>query len=696
MRIIINRIGLILLGLFFITLNFECCKAQNTKLDSLQNLLKIHSKKDTVRVNLLNEIAEKYYATNLDVSLKFATEAIELANVNNYQIGKAKGLRLKGICYLVRGDYGNSLNNFKKSLSNYKKLDNSKGIADVLNNIGSLYYYRQDSLPLAAVFYNEAMRIYSTLNDSIRVVGTLTNIGNIHWVKGNYFKALDNYQQALKYTEQMGVEDQVARNLGNMGLIYTRLGDYAKSKEYFERSMKINEKLGDNRGLISNYRDIGGVYEKLGKDSLVLKFYRKALDLCEELGNTKNKAYTLVSLGTIYQKLRHFDLAKKKTEEALSIGQQIGDKWVIGSAYLSLASIYYDLEDYDNALSYLLKGKKNADKRGQLNQQSDACVLLAKIYSKRKNYKKAYEYHIQYKTLSDSVFNESNVKELTNLENQYDFEKEKQAIALEQEKKDAIQREELYRQREMRNAFIIGFIFVLFSVIIISYYYRKTKKANHQLSKQNFIITKQKEEKDWLLKEIHHRVKNNLQIISSLFNLQKRTTQHEEVKSALVDGLSRVKSVALIHQLLYQTEDVINVNFNDFVGKLLEHIKSSFDSHTRMEQHINIDADVKFHIDTTVPLGLIITELITNAYKYAFDKEEACYLKISLSKQEENRYCLTLSDNGEGMPEGFDVKDSKTLGLKMVRTLSAQLKGRVDYEYDNGAKFVLLFSTNNH
>lgn len=207
----------------------------------------------------------------------------------------------------------------------------------------------------------------------------------------------------------------------------------------------------------------------------------------------------------------------------------------------------------------------------------------------------------------------------------------------------------------------------------------------------NSELKKQNEEKELLLKEIHHRVKNNLQIVSSLLNLQSNSIDNEFAVTAIKEGQSRIKSMALLHQKLYQNSaDYVKLDFNSYVSDLVESIDKA---NKNKEQIVKINIEVKniyFDIDTAVPLGLIINELCTNCYKYAF--KNGGVLLVAIEETASNNYKLTIKDSGLGLPNNINIENSKTLGLKLVTMLTKQLRGKLEYYFDNGAIFILSFT----
>lgn len=198
-------------------------------------------------------------------------------------------------------------------------------------------------------------------------------------------------------------------------------------------------------------------------------------------------------------------------------------------------------------------------------------------------------------------------------------------------------------------------------------------------------------EKEVLLKEIHHRVKNNLQIISSLLNLQSRYIKDENALGAFNESQNRIKSMALIHEKLYQSEDLTKIDFAEYIKSLTFHLFRSYSVNPgTVELSINF-GDVLFDIDTSIPCGLIINELVSNSLKYAFADGRKGKISIDLQLDGE-KYVLVISDNGVGFPEGLDFQNTGTLGLRLVNILVNQINGVITLDKSEGTSFKIVFT----
>jgi len=198
------------------------------------------------------------------------------------------------------------------------------------------------------------------------------------------------------------------------------------------------------------------------------------------------------------------------------------------------------------------------------------------------------------------------------------------------------------------------------------------------------------EEKEVLLREIHHRVKNNLQIISSLMSLQSEYTREPETLKMFQESKNRIRSMALIHEKLYQSEDMAHIDFGEYLKSMVNMLSTFYrEKRDRVTVSLNCD-NVHLEIDTAISVGLIVNELVSNGFKHAFPGEKTGEIKINLSKDQQN-YLLEVADDGVGIPEGMDFKNTESLGLQIVQTLTLQLKGSLGVENIKGTKFKLVF-----
>lgn len=212
---------------------------------------------------------------------------------------------------------------------------------------------------------------------------------------------------------------------------------------------------------------------------------------------------------------------------------------------------------------------------------------------------------------------------------------------------------------------------------------------------ENTIETSLKQ-KDMLLKEIHHRVKNNLQIISSLIKLQSAHVKDKEIHSLFAESQNRIKTMALIHEKLYRSTDISVIEFYDYIKNLVHSLYSSYGISIDRVKPVIEFRSVYLDIDTAIPCGLIINELISNCLKYAYPDLRKGVISIDLKELNESDYVLIISDDGIGIPASVDFVNTNSLGLKLVKILSEQLGGTVELIRDNGTEFRISFKRSNY
>lgn len=197
-------------------------------------------------------------------------------------------------------------------------------------------------------------------------------------------------------------------------------------------------------------------------------------------------------------------------------------------------------------------------------------------------------------------------------------------------------------------------------------------------------------EKEVLLKEVHHRVKNNLQVISSLLNLQSAYFKDKQVKEFFLETQNRIHSMALVHEKFYQTEDLAHIDYRSYIQNLINHLSSSYSTGKTIVHFDIAIEDIVLNIDTAIQTGLIINELVSNSLKYAFNRRKEGKIRISF-RADEDYFILQVSDNGIGLPKGLASDKLNTLGLQLVEALVSQLEGKMDVKSEKGAFYTLTF-----
>lgn len=244
---------------------------------------------------------------------------------------------------------------------------------------------------------------------------------------------------------------------------------------------------------------------------------------------------------------------------------------------------------------------------------------------------------------------------------------------------------------ESKNLFsllcIMFMIFILGGIIA-----KHLSKVHHNLYRSKKELLLKINEKETLLKEIHHRVKNNLQTISSLLSLQSNNIEDKETKSLIKSSQNRVISMAMIHEMLYMRENLSTIDYKSYLIELCEYlIRSIKGQESNVKLNIDIP-DIRLGINTAIPLGLLINEIITNALKYGIPGDDTGIIHIDLKRENKSDYTLKIGDNGIGFPDQVNHKNIKSLGLKLINNLTRQLKGTVVRDFSiKGTNYIICF-----
>ncbi|MGB5173006.1 MAG: sensor histidine kinase [Eudoraea sp.] len=240
---------------------------------------------------------------------------------------------------------------------------------------------------------------------------------------------------------------------------------------------------------------------------------------------------------------------------------------------------------------------------------------------------------------------------------------------------------------------IFSFISVLFAVYLLGGVLGKNLlKLHTDLFKAKVLVDERVKEKETLLQEVHHRVKNNLQTVSSLLSLQSRGIEDQKVKNLIKSSQNRVISMAMVHEMLYMRDDLSKIEYKSYVEDLSGYlVKSVKGADSKVQVNINIP-QIELGIDTAIPLGLLINEALTNALKYGIQDNDEGVIHIELKKIAEKNYILNIGDNGVGFPEEVNFKNSRSLGLKLIHNLARQLKGTIKRDLTKkGTNYIINF-----
>ena len=428
-----------------------------------------------------------------------------------------------------------------------------------------------------------------------------------------------------------------------------------------------------------------------------LENYNEALKISLKNYNTilsKNKTHIwqynliLYNISNSYFHLKQYDAAEYYIKKVIDKKNTIVEKKI--DCFILLSKICLDSNKKELAQSYINTALIFRDSLYPTYPKIELYGEVAKIEERLGNFEKALFYHKKKTELEIDNLTKLNNEKVFELQTDFDVAlKDKNIAVLVQEKKSNL-KEKIKQSKDLlfvSVALVFAFLFLLFYVKN----YKAVKTKNLVIENEKILVNKSLLEKETLLKEIHHRVKNNLQLVMSLLNIQAQK-ENQDVEGFLAVSKSRILSMALIHENLYQSENLNAVNFKEYIYNLTGIIINAYEiENTKIRLAIEME-EVYFDIQTAIPLGLIINELVSNAYKHAFVAKSSGCITIQLISKG-GHYELSIRDNGVGIIQKNNAK--KTLGLQLVEELVFQIDGKLLVENNNGMQYSIDFQTTN-
>ncbi|MEM9361431.1 MAG: tetratricopeptide repeat protein [Bacteroidota bacterium] len=612
---------------------------------------------------------------------------------------RAKGHYLLAYFHRIKYEYLVSAKNYDIAAKLYQSAGNTKEHLASLLELGKAYHFADShakSLEIFRKYNHEAIRAGDSLHiaDSFLVIGT--ELGHLDSLESK----LVAYRKALIIYDNLNDERSKARLINNMAGVYSSLKEYENSREYYERYLETLRRFPESELELSyGLNNLGNTYIKLNDYEKAKSSLNEALEIKRRLNVRPSIANTLNILGLLYTELGAFNKSIEYLEEALSIGQEVDSKDLIYSAEAKLGLAHLKLGNLKKSEEYLLNVLITFDSAPK--DTDDILVLesLSELYQKKGEYQKALQFYQRARFLNDSIQNLERLANINKLKTE--FEVKEQELEISKLKSDKLLQEaEIDKKKREQTVFIttiiIGCLIILFLYMAFASRKKKNEQLlkarqaledkNAQLNENKVQLTLSNQEKEVLLKEVHHRVKNNLQIANSLLSIQARQSNKiGDINEFLYNSQNRLQSIALIHETLYASQNLAEVQVGDYLDKLSDYM---IEVGIQDTDEISIEkdfGDYGLDIQRVVPLGLIFSELLMNALKHAFSDNKG---KLHLSFQrKEDSYVLQVIDNGTG----FQEKNGKSLGLELVHLLTEQLLGTIALKNEKGTRAELEF-----
>jgi two-component sensor histidine kinase len=665
---------------------------------------------------------------DLDSANRYIGEAMQLTSGD-------KDSRWRNECQLLLGDYYHKSGRLRESKDAFLRLvasgqreGNQEIVARAWERLGRV---KENGDSLNLVFLNNALSLYKELPSREKEIELLWDLANLH-VRSNIPLAEKDFERVLLLEQTTGFRHTLYAQYMLAYAAGMKTG-YLEEMNYCQAALENLQWSGISFLKPTFFTRMGAVYLSVNKTEEALSWFQRALDLRTKethffwyksllflggqlvalgrAGEALSKTQAVISefppltpwekmeinsiLGGSFQMLNKPESADKYYRVILDLSNKYPNlDGQFSSNYFGIAAFYVSRGNPKMAKVFLDKGVA-AGERNIMTLMYEANMLY-QLDSLKGDYRAALEDHIRYKNLFDSNTNIGQRNKLQELEVKFDAQKKDQDIKYLRQQQAAQQLES--RQNKLLRNILIA-IAGLFLIIIGLLFgrYRLKQRTNKRLEAQQQAINDQNlalrhlvKEKEWLVKEIHHRVKNNFQTVMGLLGTQCGYLNSEPAINAIRDSQQRIQAMSLIHQRLYQTENLSAVSMPEYVHELVDFLRESFSIGPLVRFRLEIEP-ILLDLEHCIPLGLILNEAITNSFKYAFLHSREGIISISFCQTTPKHFELIIKDNGAGLPPGFEGSKASSMGMNLMHGLCREISATISMTSHPGTQISIGF-----
>jgi two-component system, sensor histidine kinase PdtaS len=574
--------------------------------------------------------------------------------------------------------------------------------------IGSIYE-DHNKLKEAKKAYAEALALAEIHLESDDKLTIYTDWAIIHKKLGQYAVAREYHLRTVEQAEKTSNWERAEDGYHGLGILYTMIGEFEQSVKYYLESVKVAEKWEHQEGVVFTHQNISNTYLKAKNYDMALRNIEETYQMALRLGDSLRLANVLRVYGNIKTAVKDYDDALVKHEAAKSIFESQGNEECLAETYLSIGDIYFQLKNYAQAEYYFSECTARAEflpnytraecfnKYGNLFQIQSKIpeaimafqeslnitnalgfneiarenhLALANIYEEKNQPDSAYTYLKLADKLGVVLFQEKKQRGLAEVQFKFDVEKRDLKIAAQQQQ---LSQSNLFRW------ILVGSLLILTGLLYATW---KQMREKQNANKRNELI----------IKELHHRVKNNMQTIASMMRLQARQAQDPLVSAILLENKARLETFSMLHQQLYIADNIETLDLQPFIQDIIEKVRYSNGlDNTQLKTHVRLE-NTKLGVETALSVGLILNELLTNSLKYAYPSLNRMKpLEINIDILNDRFH---YADNGEALEPDFDFKNKAGFGIQFISSFASQIKAKYKFFVDKGVHFDLVFSPN--
>ncbi|MDF2191544.1 sensor histidine kinase [Paraflavitalea sp. CAU 1676] len=708
---------------------------------TLRNLLQ-ESKPDSNRILLLQALGKSYLkdefndarALLIDTAIGLFNHATSLSDTLHLQHFWIESKLLEGDAYLLNSETAEGVTRFTEVAALYRAQGDLQMEAQTWLRLARNISYTGEYYTEIEGYFDRAIKLYTKTRNVEREAAARTSLADFLFAFNKFDLAEKELLRAIDLRHQTG-NTKVSFNYLLLSQLNRYRAAYEKSLSYATKSVDNAMRNNDTAVIDLYYGELALVLDELGRSAESSYWYRKtltkriarnldrltlhktagllirqlinsnqsrdALALADSLITAKPPQTPLEKAIAMQNNAYCFDALKQypKAEQYYNSMAAYFRKTALNDEYVFLGNLdigrfYLERGQYKKAHNYLDAALAYGGAR--MVDQRELHHLLFSADSALGNYAAAIKNLQQYEVINDSIYNERKSRQIEELTIQYETEKKEQSIQL-LEKEKRIQLADLAKEKNSRRWTLGVALLLIILVALLVNYARLKQRTNRKLQVQQLLIEKKNdtlqhlvEEKEWLVREIHHRVKNNFQTVMGLLRTQSAYLQGEEAKAAVTESQQRIQAMSLVHQKLYQSDNLSAINMADYIHELIDCLKDSFHTGNTIRYNLQIDP-AKLNIAHCIPLGLILNEAITNAIKHAFPGGQGGVIDVLFKRTAQDHFTLSIKDNGSGLPDSFDPSRQSSMGMKLMRGLSGDLDATFQVNLNNGTEIRLDF-----
>ncbi|WOK06874.1 tetratricopeptide repeat protein [Imperialibacter roseus] len=689
-----------------------------------------------MRVRVYNSIAAYRHLSNFEMAIGYAQQALKLSLKLGYAKGEAMAYQNKALAYWAHAVYDSALFYHSKALDIFLENNLEDDFGEAYNGIGLVYYYTAN-YPKALEYLNKAEAQFRKLNDTTNLSRILNNLGLIYDSRGEYLRSenyfieamkLDLnfrnvYEQSSKRYGQQASEDNtfvkkrlLQRKLNELesfsqkepslalvsryyeiANLFELLGEDEKAIEYFHKSEYVYGALDEKLLLADCYRKLAEIERRRSNNDVSRDYLTQAYQIFLENGYSIQLDYVLNDLADVESAHGNFRKAIDYLNACILLDDSVGHRLSVITTKTKLSGLYLSVGNIPLAISTAGDAYDAASYLEIKKSQRNAAKALYKAYVQGKDFERALFFLEEATTIEQKIDNALSHREIAKLKIGYETE-EKQKEIDQLHQIATLNSSVLTLQKQMIILLSAGLIAIIILLMFVNTRLKKIRALNSsidaqktQIADQNKRLEKRAREREILIGEIHHRVKNNLQIISSLLRLQQRGIEDVNARKAIFEGQNRVQSMSLLHQRLYQQGNHESVEMKQYAEDIFDHLLRVHHLGESQVSRVNSCDEIDLDVDTAVTFGLIINEVFSNIFKHAYQPGKKLTVKCE-GTSAGNQVLVRISDNGPGFDLEFESSQAH-FGLNLMKMLVSEMDGTVLFSNteDGGAEVEIKF-----